>query len=113
MHEVSIAYSIIEKLKETAKGRKVKKVKIEIGEFIVLNKDQLKFLLDNLKKQQSWIKDAIFEINTVDGIISCKCGYKGKSLRDNHIALPICPKCYEKAEVLQGNELKVKEIILS
>ncbi len=114
MHEASIATYILNAIVKYSKNRKVKLVKLEVGEFVVLNIEQLLFVLNALKRSISNLKNAKFEVELVEGIVKCsECGYEGKSLKDSHIALPICPKCYEKAEILRGNELKIREITLS
>lgn len=109
MHEHYISRDIINTAK---KHGKVKSITIEVGDLAELPAEELE---ETLKAMVGW------EIKIIKkkGKIRCKCGYTGepKILQKMHdFTLFNCPKCralQENFEVLEGNEIKLKEVILA
>lgn len=110
MHEVSIAYSIIELVEteaERANALKVNMVEVEIGSLAGVEIEALKFAWD-MVTQESKIGPAALEIIHVKAKARCKdCG---NEFEVENFFEP-CPQCKSYSfEVFQGKELQVKSI---
>jgi len=119
MHELSMAQGIINSVIDTAKennATEVNEVVIEIGKLVLINPEQLSFMLDVLK-ENTIVENAKFVINEIPVEIECpECNFKGIADTDelDHYA-PIveCPKCENKRiSILNGKDCIVKNIII-
>ena len=118
MHELSMADSMVNAILNTAKSNnaiKIKEATLEIGEFTMLNPEQLKFMIDVLSKD-TLLENTKININMIPIEIKChECNYKGESKTNdemNHLlATAKCPKCnHTNVKVIQGRECNVKTI---
>lgn len=119
MHELAMAQSIINSVIETAEKNEaieVNEVIIEIGKLVLINPEQLSFLLDVLG-ENTIVENAKFEINEIPVEIKCSnCGFHGNANSDDldHYAPIIeCPECEDKRiSILNGKDCIVKNIII-
>ncbi|RLG56744.1 MAG: hydrogenase maturation nickel metallochaperone HypA [Candidatus Hydrothermarchaeota archaeon] len=122
MHEYSFAQNILEvalKSAEKNNAEKIKKIKIEIGEFTFLNPEQLKFVLETISKD-TIAENSKIEIEIKKGKIKChSCGYIGNVKPEVEIHNPYivgvgifsCPKCKNNnTEIIEGRECNIKSI---
>ena len=127
MHEFSIAVGIVDTVSEVAKqhnASRIKKVELVVGEFTMLNHDQLIFAFD-IASEGSLAEKAEIEIETQKGEIECQdCKYKGKILDKeeekkkeiDHFVVDLinifeCPKCKSNnTKISGGREVYVKNI---
>src|SRR3974390_2533340 len=74
MHELSITCSIVELVAQTARGRKVYRVTVEIGELSGVMSDSVAFWFPEVVRGTE-LKNASLEIREVGGLASCDtCG---------------------------------------
>jgi hydrogenase nickel incorporation protein HypA/HybF len=66
MHELALAQSIVEKVDETAAGRKVRRVIVEIGRQSCVSSEALGFSF-GLVAEGTSVEGAALDIQTVDG----------------------------------------------
>lgn len=117
MHEFSVMSQIVESiLEEARKNRaiKVEGVELEIGEYTMLGKEQLRFAFEVLTKD-TIIEGAELVIKDIRGRVRCPCGYEGHvpgSDETPHRMVPIleCPRCGGAAEILEGRECLLRNI---
>ncbi len=103
MHETIIANNIIT---EAKKHGDVKSILIEVGELAHLPSYELK---DILKEMTNW------EIKVIEkkSKVKCICGFVGpaKIIAKGHdYSLFRCPWCDSIPEVIEGNEIILKEV---
>ncbi|WP_456455302.1 hydrogenase maturation nickel metallochaperone HypA [Methanopyrus sp.] len=123
MHELSVAQSVLETVLDVARKRgaeRVLSVRLRIGEFTLLNPEQLRFCLEVLAEGTP-VEGAKFEIEIERGYFKCvECGHKWRpedeSLKDPslHTAFGMseltelldlkCPKCGSRAVELDGGD---------
>lgn len=107
MHEYTLAKNIIDTAENAASGRKIKSIKIEMGEIADIPASDL---LDALKLIN---KECIFDISETNSVVKCSCGFKGrpKILEKKHAAtIFVCPKCNKIPEIVSGNEINVVSV---
>jgi len=103
MHEIAICKDIIRNLQ---KYNNIESVTFEIGSLAHLTPEEL---TDTLKK----LVDYNINIIKKDAIVKCSCGYKGipKILTRSHdLTIFECPKCGELPEILEGDQIRIKEV---
>ena len=110
MHEVSIAEEIkdvvIQKLREN-KGKKVKRIKLLIGEMTSIVPDALKFAFDIVSKQTP-MENALIHIKVLKARAKCKTCSKEFTIKDYAF---ICPGCNSPdVEIIQGREMIIQTI---
>ena len=108
MHELSITCSIVELVAEAAKGRKVHRVTIEIGQLSGVVSDSIAFWFPEVARDTE-LAEAKLEIREVPALACCEtCGseFATPSL------LTVCPCGSYQFRRLQGEELNVKSIEL-
>lgn len=122
MHEFSTAQAILNTILDAAKSYPVEKIiqiKLEIGEFTLLNHAQLRFALKTISKGTP-AEGAKILIKTLKGKIKCSdCGYEGEleSLPPHSYVISFspfqCPKCGSPdTDILGGRETNIKDIKL-
>ncbi len=118
MHELAMATSIMESILNVANKNEaisVTEVVLEVGELTMLNPEQLRFMMDVIRKD-TIMKDAEIIINMVPIEVECpKCKYRGVAEPDEHMdhlmAIAICPECGQtNLNILKGQECNVKTI---
>jgi hydrogenase nickel incorporation protein HypA/HybF len=105
MHELGITQNIVAIVIEHAKGSKVQRVVLEIGQLSAIMPDAIQFCFD-ICTQGTALEGAILEIREIPGLARCRqCNTK--------ISLDkpfgIC-KCGGQLDLITGEELKIKEI---
>jgi len=112
MHELSVAYSIVEMISERASeenGNKVTRVELEIGEMSGIEVYALEFAWDVAIKE-SILDGADLQINRIPAIgrcMDCQKEYAVKSLYD------ACPHCGSyRSEVIEGKDMRVSSFYL-
>jgi len=106
MHELSIACGIVDLVIEAAKGRKVQRVTIEIGELSGVMSDPIRFWFPEVARGTE-AADASLDIREIPALASCEtCGaeFATPSL------LTGCPCGSFRIRRLKGEELNVKSI---
>ena len=109
MHESLIVNRILEQVEKQAKGKKVKSITIEVGDLAHLP----------AKEFHDFIKAMVeFEVKVLPkkANVKCKCSYDGepKILAHEHdLVLFECPKCGKTPDVVNGEEIILKEIDFS
>ena len=103
MHETIIANQIIE---EAKKHGTIKSIKVEVGDLGHIPIEDLKPILDRMVD---------FHVDYIrkKAKVKCKCGFIGepKILEKGHdINIFVCPKCGEVPDVLEGKDIKLKEV---
>ena len=109
MHELSITRNIVAIVSEHARGRPVRRVRLQIGKLSAIMPDAIRFCFD-LCVAGTLLAGARLEIEEPPGLAHCAaCGAAVK------LTLPTgsCPRC--KADALRlsgGEEMLIKEIEL-
>ncbi|MCC7552897.1 MAG: hydrogenase maturation nickel metallochaperone HypA [Methanobacteriaceae archaeon] len=119
MHELAMAQGIINSVIETANennATEVTEIVIEIGKLVLINPEQLSFMLDVLC-ENTIVENAKFDIIEIPAEIECpECKFKGNANTDDldHYAPIIeCPKCKNKrVSILNGKDCIVRNIII-
>jgi hydrogenase nickel incorporation protein HypA/HybF len=112
MHELSVAYSIVEMVDERARkegAEKVTKVELEIGEMAGIEYYALEFAWDVATKE-SILKGSELVINKIKATAVC-----GECKKTFHItsAFDPCPFCGSiLSEVIKGKELRVSSFYI-
>ena len=117
MHEFSVMSEIVKGIIDEAEKRnalRVERVTVEIGEYTMLGKEQLRFAFDVVSKG-TLLENAELDLRTVAGTIECECGFEGEvpPAEDTpHKSLPImeCPKCGGVAKIVGGRECVIRDI---
>lgn len=123
MHEFSTAVGIVETITKVAKENKatrIKKVELVVGEFSMLNTEQLKFAFE-IAAEGTLAEKADLIIEAQKGEIDCKdCGFKGPvetQKKDvDHFVVDLvnifeCPKCKSNnTKISGGRDIYVKNI---
>jgi hydrogenase nickel incorporation protein HypA/HybF len=108
MHELSITCNIVELVAEAAKGRKVHRVTVEIGQLSGVMPDSISFWFPEVARGTK-VAEASLEIREIPGLAWCEaCGaeFPTPSL------LATCPCGSFRFRRLKGEELTVKSIEL-
>jgi hydrogenase nickel incorporation protein HypA/HybF len=121
MHEFSIAVQILESVLEyaqTCPEREILKVRLEIGELMGVEADQLRFCYDSIKLDTPLQKSSL-EIEFARARVRCAhCQYEGIPkywdgvLASGSIPTLQCPQCGKAAEAVQGHDCAIKSIQL-
>ena len=108
MHELSIAGSIIECVSQTAKGRKVHRVTVEVGELSGVMSDSIAFWFPEVARGTE-AADAKLEIREIAAAACCDaCGLEFPTPS----MLTACPCGSYQFKRLRGDELNIKSIEL-
>jgi hydrogenase nickel incorporation protein HypA/HybF len=121
MHEFSIATQILDSVLEFALARpsqQVLKVRLEIGEMMCVEAEQLRFCYDSIKKETA-LENSDLEIAFLPAVVQCPhCQYEGSpkywdgALAGVSIPTLQCPQCGKAAETIQGHDCAIKTIQL-
>jgi len=110
MHELSIAYNIVEIVtravqKEKAMG--VDSIHLEVGKISGVEIDALQFSL-NIAKKETVLENAVVHIRRIDGKARCKECLNIFDVDDLYSSCPNCGKF--STEIIAGKELKVTSV---
>lgn len=110
MHEVAIAEEIknvvIQKLNEN-KGKKVKGIKLLIGEITSIVPEALKFAF-NVVSKGTPMENALIHIKVLKAKAFCRNCSKKFKVNDYYF---ICPACHSSdVEIIQGREMIIQTI---
>jgi hydrogenase nickel incorporation protein HypA/HybF len=106
MHELGITQNIVAIVIEHAKGSKVQRVVLEIGQLSAIMPDAISFCFD-ICTQGTILEGAKLEIIEIPGLARCRqCG------AEIHLEKPfgICSCGSVQLNLITGEELKIKEI---
>lgn len=119
MHELSMATEIVEVVRKSLEGHKVKVVKeveIEMGELHRITPEQMKQVFEMAAKD-TLVEGAKLKVKIKKGKIKCMdCGYSGSidveiEHDHDHSMHPHCPECDGLSlEILEGNDIEVRNI---
>lgn len=108
MHELGITRNIVAIVSEAAKGRKVRRVTLEIGELSGVMTDAIVFCFD-VVAQGTVVEGAELEIRTIRG--RARCASCGTEFMTATLYTP-CACGSRQIEQLQGEELNIKTMEL-
>ncbi|WP_458403607.1 hydrogenase maturation nickel metallochaperone HypA [Methanobrevibacter sp.] len=119
MHELSMAQGIINAVLETAESNnatEVTEVTVEVGRLVMINPEQLQFILGVLI-ENTIIEDAKINFEDIPAEIECHdCSFKGEAVlddSDHYAPLVKCPECDSlNVETLNGKDIVVKNIVI-
>lgn len=103
MHEFGFANKIIE---DARKQGEVVRIEVEVGDLAHLPAADLKRALNNLV-------DWKVEVVEKRGWVRCSCGYEGEPEivdKKHDFTLFQCPKCGGLPEIIDGEEIILKEV---
>lgn len=107
MHELSITRNVVAIVTEQAAGRRVTRVRLEIGRLTAILPEAIRFCFD-VCAQGTPVEGAILEIDEIPGRGCCaECG------RQMELAVPLgrCPACGAAAlRLVAGEEMRIKEM---
>jgi hydrogenase nickel incorporation protein HypA/HybF len=123
LHEFSTAVGVVETIIDVAKknnATRIKRVDLVVGEFSMLNHDQLKFSFE-IASEGTLAEKAELIIETQKGQIDCqKCGFNGsvetQDKEVDHLVVDLknifeCPKCKSnKTKISGGRDIYVNNI---
>ncbi|MBE9005691.1 hydrogenase maturation nickel metallochaperone HypA [Fortiea sp. LEGE XX443] len=106
MHELGITQNIVAIVTEHAKGMKVQKVVLEIGQLSAIMPESIKFCFD-ICTQGTVLENSILEIIEIPGLARCRqCG--DEFAVDKPFGICNCGSV--QLDLITGEELKIKEI---
>ncbi len=117
MHELSLADGMLKTILDAAekeKAKKVKLIKLEMGEILLVNADQLTFCFDVISKD-TIAEGAKLEIKFLKPRVHCnKCEkeFTISSGKDFPILHMICECGSNDVTVLSGREFNIKSIVI-
>ncbi len=107
MHELGITHNIVAIAVEHSRGARVKRVCLEIGKLTAILPDSIRFCFD-ICCEGTLLAGAKLEIIEIPGLARCRHCQTEIPLE---IPYSICPACDRSdLEILQGEELKIKEL---
>ncbi len=111
MHEMSIAYNIIEILLEETNNLEdpIKEVHLKASILQQILPESLAFYYDILKKDYDKLKDSVLMIETEKIKVQCRNCKKTYYIEN---LLFLCEDCQSGVDILQGNELYIDKIIV-
>lgn len=107
MHELSITRSVVSIVRQQANGRKVKSIRLRIGQLSGIELDAIRFCFP-LVSEGTELEGAELQIDEVPGRAKC-LGCEKEISVDMPIGLCPCER-RERLEFLSGHELLVKEM---
>jgi hydrogenase nickel incorporation protein HypA/HybF len=108
MHELGISRNIVAIVGEAAKGRRVRRITLEIGKLSGVMRDAIEFSFD-VVAQGTPAAGAVLEIREIDGRARCaECG--AEFALPDFLAACICGS--RRLAYLAGEELNIKSVDL-
>ena len=122
MHEYSIAKELIDTLTEQVEEEKLSRTRVvhlELGELKIISKEALSEAF-KIITEGSVLDGAVLEFEEIPLVVRCKeCDFEGNVNYDDefslHFSIPVlsCPECEGSVEILEGDELSVRNLTLS
>jgi hydrogenase nickel insertion protein HypA len=123
LHELSLAYGLVQAVKEEALKHPgvvgVRSVSIRIGKASFAGREQLEFCFGILAGDEPLLKDAKLEFSEEDVELTCRsCGRVGPMEMNEdpsmHFVLPnfACPACGGTAEMTKGRSVYITNALL-
>lgn len=120
MHEYGITSMLVERIISIAKkegAKQVLRVNIEIGEFSLLNLDQVEFCYSTLIPN-TILEGSSIHLTKTKGKVRCNsCGYLGpiNVIEDEEMLLYgllsfACPDCSKMTEIVDGRAFTIRKI---
>ncbi|NPV50068.1 MAG: hydrogenase maturation nickel metallochaperone HypA [Candidatus Methanofastidiosum sp.] len=115
MHELSLADGMLKTVLEAAqkeKAKKIKSIKLEMGEILLVNTEQLTFCFDIISKG-TIAEGAKLDIKFLKPRVHCnKCGkeFNISSENDFPILQMVCECGSNDVTILSGREFNIKSI---
>lgn len=106
MHELGITRNIVAIVSDAAKGRRVRKITLEVGKLSGVMPDAIAFCFDTVAKD-SPIEGAHLEIREIEG--RCRCRSCGSEFSTPTL-YTACPCGSRNVERLNGEELNIKSM---
>ncbi|MBN9547318.1 MAG: hydrogenase maturation nickel metallochaperone HypA [Alphaproteobacteria bacterium] len=108
MHELGITRNIVSIVEEAAKGRRVRRVTLDVGRLAGVMPDALAFCFDVVSKGTA-IEGALLDIRQIAGRCRClDCGVEFET----PTLYQACACGSRRLERLAGEELKIREMEL-
>ena len=108
MHELGIARNIVAIVSDAARGRKVRRVTLEVGALSGVMTDAIAFCFP-VVAEGTVVQDALLDIHEIEGRARC-------TVCASEFAMPTlytaCPCGSRQIERLQGGELNIKTMEL-
>ena len=108
MHELGIARNIVAIVSDAARGRKVRRVTLEVGALSGVMTDAIAFCFP-VVAEGTLVEDALLDIHEIEGRARC-------TVCASEFAMPTlytaCPCGSRQLERLQGGELNIKTMEL-
>ncbi len=111
MHELSIAYSLLEQVLElnhANNGKRVEKITVQVGELTGIVPQYLEFCFIELAKNSAAQEAGLLIEKTLANLICSFCDWKEKF--NGSAQLDNCPKCGEITNVSGGDELTLLHV---
>jgi hydrogenase nickel incorporation protein HypA/HybF len=108
MHELGITRNIVAIVRDAAKGRKVRRVTLEVGELSGVMTDAIAFCFD-VVAQDTVLEGAELDIRVIPG--RARCSACGAEFETATLYTP-CDCGSRRLEQLQGEELNIKTMEL-
>jgi len=111
MHEMSLAYSIVEILLEEIQNQKesIKEVYLKASSLHQIVPESLIFYYDIIKKDYEKLKDSVLIIEKEE--IKVRCRNCGKTYYVENLFF-LCEDCQSGVDIIEGNELYIDKIIV-
>jgi hydrogenase nickel incorporation protein HypA/HybF len=107
VHELSIAESIVEAIRERLGSERALRVHLEVGRLACVEPDALRFSFELCARGTS-VEGAVLEIADVPALGRCRaCGAERVELPG---PLPLCPCGSADVEILDGTRLLVRAV---
>ncbi len=111
MHELSIAWSIIDEAKKIASHNNasiLQSIEVDVGQISGIDIDSLKFILRNISRDDNTIKDCIYKFNIIN--VTKRCSRCNNEYQVSRLS-EICNICgCTDSTVISGNELRIASI---
>ncbi len=108
MHELSVTKSIVSVVSEAAKGRRVRRVTLDVGKLAGVLPEAIAFCFDAVAKDTA-LDGATLDINEIPG--RCRCRDCGEEFAVATLHEP-CACGSHALDRLAGQELRVREMEL-
>jgi hydrogenase nickel incorporation protein HypA/HybF len=106
MHELGITRNIVSIVEEAARGRRVRRVTLDVGKLAGVIPDALVFCFDVVAKGTA-LEGARLDINEIAG--RCRCRDCGREF-ETATLYQACACGSHRVERLAGEELKIREM---
>lgn len=109
MHEMAITQSVVDAVCEHAAGRRVRSVKVRVGELCAVVPDSMQFCFE-LATQGTVADGALLDLDVQPGKARCRSCEQCFELHD---LILLCPCGSADVEVLSGRDLRILSMEVS